>query len=364
MFRKGQSLMMNNGSVKTPMLVELDSTPRPRLVSKDGKCLLGEVDLPRRYHNVIKNWFHLLIELRWRLVITIFACSFVLSWTLFGLLYYSIVLLYGDRKLQEENKQCIANVHSFISAFLFSMETQHTIGYGYRYMTTACPPATVVVCTQCVAGVLLQTLLAGIIVAKLLRPKKRREEMRFSRIAVIGPVDDQDKRPALMVRLADVQQSLFLAESHVRLYMVRFRTNAKGCKEIAAIKDVNVGYDSGWDRVLLLWPIIVRHVIDESSPLFGLSRETLRSSNFELIMTVEGIVEATGMTFQARTSFLPDEILWGYRFIPMVTLDESTSRYEINYNLFEQVEKCENFVFEFEESEDDVATSHNASGFV
>ena len=32
---------------------------------------------------------------------------------------------------------------------------------------------------------------------------------------------------------------------------------------------------------------------------------------FEIIMTIEGIVEATGMTFQARTSYLNEEIVWG-----------------------------------------------------
>ena len=76
---------------------------------------------------------------------------------------------------------------------------------------------------------------------------------------------------------------------------------------------MNVGYDSGWDRVLLLWPIIIRHVIDEESPLYGMTPEIMRQADFELIMTVEGIVEATGMTFQARTSFLPNEIQWGHR---------------------------------------------------
>lgn len=72
-------------------------------------------------------------------------------------------------------------------------------------------------------------------------------------------------------------------------------------------------------------PIIVRHTIDEDSPLFGMTPEKMRdSTNFELIMTVEGIVEATGiiffneinflgMTFQARSSFLPDEIKWGQK---------------------------------------------------
>ncbi|KAK6013345.1 inward rectifier potassium channel 2 domain protein [Ostertagia ostertagi] len=196
---------------------------------------------------------------------------------------------------------------------IFSMESQHTIGYGFRYMTDNCPAAYIILLIQLVVGVFLQTMLTGIVLAKVLRPKKRKQEMRFSRMAVIGPLDEHDRRPALMIRLADIQEKLFLAESHVRLYMASSRINNRGDRELIGVKDMNVGYDSGWDRILLLWPIIVRHVIDESSPLHGITRESLHSAEFELIMTVEGIVEATGMTFQARTSFLPNEILWGHK---------------------------------------------------
>ena len=36
--------------------------------------------------------------------------------------------------------------------------------------------------------------------------------------------------------------------------------------------------------------------------------------DFELVIVVEGNVEATAMRTQIRTSFLPEEILWGYHF--------------------------------------------------
>lgn len=49
--------------------------------------------------------------------------------------------------------------------------------------------------------------------------------MRFSRFAVIGPIDENDKRPTLMVRIADIQRKLYLAESHVRLYIVNSKVN-------------------------------------------------------------------------------------------------------------------------------------------
>lgn len=49
--------------------------------------------------------------------------------------------------------------------------------------------------------------------------------MRFSRVAVIGPADENDRRPALMVRIADIQNNLYIAEPHVRLYMATSKIN-------------------------------------------------------------------------------------------------------------------------------------------
>ena len=42
---------------------------------------------------------------------------------------------------------------------------------------------------------------------------------------------------------------------------------------------------------------------------------------FEVIVILEGIVESTGVICQARTSYLNTEILWGFRFMPMLFLD-------------------------------------------
>ncbi|VDM82776.1 unnamed protein product [Strongylus vulgaris] len=93
----------------------------------------------------------------------------------------------------------------------------------------------------------------------------------------------------------------------------------------------------------------------------------MTTAEFELIMTVEGIVEATGMTFQARTSFLPDEILWGHKFKPMVLMNEKLSKYEIHYGLFDHTERVLDFdvtPVEPEELEEELAHHNNASGFM
>lgn len=58
---------------------------------------------------------------------------------------------------------CVFNIHSFTSCFLFSIETQHTIGYGVRTTTEECPEAVFVMCFQSIYGVMVQAFMVGII---------------------------------------------------------------------------------------------------------------------------------------------------------------------------------------------------------
>ena len=45
-----------------------------------------------------------------------------------------------------------------------------------------------------------------------------------------------------------------------------------------------------------------------------------------------GVVETTGITMQARSSYTPDEILWGRRFVSI--LSEEDGRYCVDYSKF------------------------------
>lgn len=51
------------------------------------------------------------------------------------------------------------------------------------------------------------------------------QEVRFSRVAVIGSMAETDRRPALMIRIADIQNNLYIAEPHVRLHMATSKIN-------------------------------------------------------------------------------------------------------------------------------------------
>lgn len=58
------------------------------------------------------------------------------------------------------------------------------------------------------------------------------------------------------------------------------------------------------------------------------------SSTIAFSITIVGVIESTGMTTQARSSYLPSEILWGHRFEHIITFRKETGEYEVNYSLF------------------------------
>lgn len=49
-----------------------------------------------------------------------------------------------------------------------------------------------------------------------------------------------------------------------------------------------------------------------------------------------GSSRTTGQLTQCRTSYLPKEILWGYRFVTMVSYNNSEELYEVDYDKFDE----------------------------
>ncbi|EFO96824.1 CRE-IRK-2 protein [Caenorhabditis remanei] len=116
--------------------------------------------------------------------------------------------------------------------------------------------------------------------------------------------------------------------------------------------DMDVGYDQGLDRVFVIWPITICHEIDERSPLWEIGADDLKSAKFEIIgmrhenyrssksiitAILEGVVESVGSTTQARTSYLPSEILWGHRFEKLVHYKKENGQYNIDFGKFHNV---------------------------
>ncbi|KAG2463635.1 KCJ12 protein, partial [Polypterus senegalus] len=312
---------------------------RSRFVKKNGQCnvvFTNMHDKPRRY---LADIFTTCVDIRWRYMLAIFSAAFLISWLLFGLVFWGVALAHGDLDLVQDHnglvgglgkewKPCILHVHSFVGAFLFSIETQTTIGYGFRCVTEECPIAVATVVVQSIVGCIIDSFMIGTIMAKMARPKKRAQTLLFSHHAVIAL---RDGKLCLMWRVGNLRKS-HIVEAHVRAQLIKPYMTAEGEYLPLDQTDLNVGYDVGLDRLFLVSPLVIVHEIDEQSPLYSLSKEDLEAEDFEIVVILEGMVEATAMTTQARSSYLAREILWGHRFEPVVF--EEKNRYQVDYSRF------------------------------
>ena len=139
---------------------------------------------------LFKDVFITILDLKWRYTLMAFLASFMLSWLIFGVIWWGIAYNHGDYLLENMNNDtfipCILANKNFASAFLFSVETQHTIGYGSRQTTEECPEAIIMQCLQSIVGVIIQACMAGVVFAKLARPKKRVNTVVFSKYVLIN----------------------------------------------------------------------------------------------------------------------------------------------------------------------------------
>ncbi|XP_052566461.1 G protein-activated inward rectifier potassium channel 3-like isoform X4 [Culex pipiens pallens] len=308
---------------------------RKRVIFKQGDCNVVQGNVAKRRRRYLQDIFTTLVDIQWRWTLVVFALSFILSWLGFGTIWYLISYSHGDvtayqRGVDDNYKPCVTYIFGFTSAFLFSLETQHTIGYGNRYVTEECPEAVFILALQSITGVFIQAFMVGIVFAKLSRPKKRAQTLLFSRNAVVC---HRDGVPCLMFRVGDMRKS-HIIEAHVTAQIIRRRITKEG--EILPFyqQNMEVSCDGGDDRLMFIWPTIVVHKIDKESPLYNLSAQDMLRERFEIVVMLEGVVESTGMTTQARSSYLPSEILWGHRFESVVKFKRETGEYEVDYTTF------------------------------
>ncbi|CAB4058528.1 KCNJN [Lepeophtheirus salmonis] len=161
---------------------------RNRIVSKNGN-INTIFTSEGKAHHFMKDFFISTLELSWTWTFFMFAFVFFFSWLMFASVWYLTFLIHGDflpeNKSNKSFTPCVSAIEDFTSCFLFSLETQHTIGYGGRATTEQCSVAIIVMSLQSILGVIIQACMAGIIFAKFTVPTARQETIVFSKNAVI-----------------------------------------------------------------------------------------------------------------------------------------------------------------------------------
>jgi potassium inwardly-rectifying channel subfamily J len=156
---------------------------------------------------------------------------------------------------------------------------------------------------QSICGVIIQACMAGIIFAKFTVPRKRGQTIVYSKNAVITL---RNGCLYLICRITDLRKSSLL-EAHVRMIIIRKEDTDEGESIPYQMSDLDTTTEvegSDNDRVLILWPVTIAHKIGEDSPLYDMNPKDLLTSQFEIVITMEGVTEETGNTIQVSTVFI------------------------------------------------------------
>ncbi|HTH61116.1 MAG TPA: ion channel, partial [Paraburkholderia sp.] len=258
-----------------------------------------------------QDLYHRALVVRWPVFFVSLAVLFLLLNTTFAVLY-----MLGHAPIANQYPA------GFGGAFFFSVETLATVGYGDMHPQTVY--AHWIATLEIFVGMSSIALATGLIFARFSRPHAK---IVFARYAVIRPIDG---RMTLMVRSANARQNV-IAEAHARLRIMRLETSVEGYTlrklyDLTLVRDQHPVFKLGW---------ALMHVIDESSPLFGETAETLKGRDASLLLTLEGVDESTSQTMQARHMWSCDEIFWQYRFVDIMSEHDGVSH--IDYSHFDEI---------------------------
>ncbi|KAM9439159.1 ATP-sensitive inward rectifier potassium channel 10 isoform 1-T1 [Clarias gariepinus] len=297
---------------------------RRRLMSKDGRSNVRVEQMSGQHALYLRDPWTTCVDLQWRYKLLVFSATFVGTWFAFGLLWYLLALVHGDLLEFDppaNHTLCVMQMQTLTGAFLFSLETQTTIGYGFRCITEECPSGILLLVIQLLITTGMEIFITGTFLAKVARPKKRGETVRFSQQAVIA---NHNGEPCLMIRVANMRKSLLLG-CQVTGKLLQRCAPKEGETVRLDQKNIPFSVDTASESPFLILPLTFYHTIDNDSPLRewaakGVGWTEPEVADFELFVMMSSTVESTSAMCQVRTSYLPEEILWGYEFPPLVSL--------------------------------------------
>jgi inward rectifier potassium channel len=251
------------------------------------------------------NWqepYHLMLTLPWLGFIAIVSLLYLALNIGFAGLY----LLGGD---------CIVNGNgSFADAFFFSVQTLAGIGYGVLSPKTTY--ANYIVVIEAITGLFAIALLTGISFARFSRPTAK---VMFSKFAVVMP---QDNLPTLMLRTANQRRNQIL-EARVTLSLSRDEVTAAGHHirrfyELHVLRSYNPTFSLSWTLM---------HPINEQSPLYGFSVESLAESHSQIIVSLSGIDETVSQNVHARHTYGANSIIPNHQLVDIIHVIDDRNRY-------------------------------------
>ncbi len=217
---------------------------------------------------------------------------------------------------------------SFVDTFLFSIQSVGSNNYSTMAPRSAYAHGVMVVETFTVNYAFLG-LVMSLMFARFSRPFAR---VVFSKVALITPFDGT---PTLMFRAAN-QRGNSVLDAEATVSIARRLVTQEGIvmrrfEEIALVRRRTSLFALSWT---------VMHRIDETSPLYGLTAQDMIDSEIEILVMLSGVDDTLADRIYARYSYTPEDIVWGQRFVDVLSFTPQGRRV-VDLTLFHDTEELQ-----------------------
>ena len=263
---------------------------------------------------------------RWR---DVYRWLLGLSWPRFAAfvatVYIGLNLLFAALySLQQDSIAGSTGGHWFFDCFFFSIQTLATVGYGHMYPQTLY--GHIVSTIEIMTGVFLLAVMTGLIFVRFSRPIAR---VVFSRSIVIAPLN---RRRTLMVRVGNENQHS-MVEAEFRIMFSRDEQLLEG-GDFRYFYVLKLHFDR-----LTVFPaaLTLRHTIDEKSPLFGATPDSLEASRVLFLVSVIGIDPVIAAPVQMQKDYSWHDVRFGEHFVDIYT-ELEPGRLSVDYGRLHDTE--------------------------
>lgn len=288
-----------------------------RFLNKDGS-----VNIKRKIddNHIGFDIYHYLINITWPKFIFLVLLSYILTNTLFAIVYFSL----GIEKFGGIAEGGFTS-DQFMDLFFFSAQTLTTVGYGHVFPSHVSSSS--VAAIESMLGLMGFALVTGLLYGRFSKP---RADIVYSNDAVIAPYRGIT---GFMFRVANKRQNELIENECQLALAINNKETKKREFHFLTLERSKINF------LPFSWTIV--HPIDEQSPLYGLTHEDLLEGDAEFIILLKAINDTYFQNVFSRMSYKAKEIKWSSKFIPIKQMPNKDGSISINVNDIHLIEQTE-----------------------